>query len=306
MSYRRGQSRWVSIAAWVVAVACVGAVAALILRAGRGPEPAPPAANTPQLGPETIPSNKPGQNPPEGHEKSERPADENRNSGDQKQWKPPRFEARREERRRMVRNQIVGREIKDKDVLEAMRHVPRHSFVPDAYRSRAYADTPLPIGEGQTISQPYIVAYMTDLLELEKGDKVLEIGTGSGYQAAVLTEITPHVFTIEIIEELAATAEERLDALGYTVVKTKTGDGYYGWEKYAPFDGIIVTAAAGHIPPPLVKQLKKGGRMVIPVGGVFETQYLILAHKDEEGKVRTDRLLPVRFVPMTGRAQKPK
>ncbi|MHC4480692.1 MAG: protein-L-isoaspartate(D-aspartate) O-methyltransferase [Planctomycetota bacterium] len=188
-------------------------------------------------------------------------------------------------------------------MLEAMRHVPRHRFVPE-WRSRsAYADRPLPIGQGQTISQPYIVALMTDLLDLEPGDRVLEIGTGSGYQAAVLSEITPYVYSIEILEELAEQAKARLRKLGYRTIRTAQEDGYYGWEEHAPFDAVIVTAAAGHVPPPLVKQLKPGGRMAIPVGGPFETQQLIVVSKDEEGRVRSRSVLPVRFVPMTGRVQ---
>ncbi|MFO8006602.1 MAG: protein-L-isoaspartate(D-aspartate) O-methyltransferase [Candidatus Brocadiia bacterium] len=223
--------------------------------------------------------------------------------GEPLQWARPRFEQRAEERRRMVRTQIARREVEDERVLAAMRHVPRHLFVPPGGRGAAYDDRPLPIGEGQTISQPYIVAYMTDLLELEPGDKVLEVGTGSGYQAAVLSEITPHVYTIEIIEELAESARRRLDRLGYDTVAVKHGDGYYGWEEHAPFDAIIVTAAAGHVPPPLLDQLKPGGRMVIPVGGVFEVQRLILVTKDADGNVRSKSVLAVRFVPMTGRVQ---
>ncbi|HDQ14292.1 MAG TPA: protein-L-isoaspartate(D-aspartate) O-methyltransferase, partial [Sediminispirochaeta sp.] len=148
--------------------------------------------------------------------------------------------------------------------------------------------------------QPYIVAYMTELLALKAGDRVLEIGTGSGYQAAVLAEITDEVFSIEIIEELTAQAEERLKRLGYQGVELKRGDGYYGWPEHAPFDGIIVTAAAGHIPPPLLEQLSRGGRMVIPIGGVYQVQTLMLVEKDEDGNIRSERLMPVRFVPFTG------
>lgn len=221
-------------------------------------------------------------------------------------WDRPRFEQRRAERRRMVRDQIADRGVTDEEVLEAMRHVPRHKFVPDRYARSAYADRPLPIGHGQTISQPYIVAFMTQQIQLEASDKVLEIGTGSAYQAAVLSEITPHVYSIEIIPELAKHAAKRLDTLGYDTVEVKTADGYFGWKKHAPFDAIIVTAAAGHIPPPLVKQLKKGGRMIIPVGGTLEIQYLILVEKDDEGQLSSNQLMPVRFVPMTGRAQEGK
>ncbi|MDZ7794613.1 MAG: protein-L-isoaspartate(D-aspartate) O-methyltransferase [Spirochaetia bacterium] len=208
-----------------------------------------------------------------------------------------------EERRRMVQQDIAGRGIEDPEVLEAMRRVPRHGFVRKGDRSRAYADKPLPIGQGQTISQPYIVAYMTEMLELKPGDRVLEIGTGSGYQAAVLAEISNDVYSIEIIDELASWAQENLAQNGYSEVKVKQGDGYYGWEQYAPFDAIIVAAAAGHIPPPLLEQLKPDGRMVIPIGGVYEVQTLMLVEKEASGEVRTERLMPVRFVPFTGEAQ---
>jgi protein-L-isoaspartate(D-aspartate) O-methyltransferase len=189
--------------------------------------------------------------------------------------------------------------LEDPEVIAAMSSVPRHEFVPDKLRSRAYDDSPLPIGYGQTISQPYIVAEMTRLLQLSEDSRVLEVGTGSGYQAAVLAYFTPHVYTIEIIEPLAKAAEKRLQSLGYTVVHIRHNDGYYGWPEKAPFDGIVVTAAAGEIPPPLVKQLKNRGRMVIPVGSVFGTQSLILVEKDETGTVRTNSLMPVRFVPLT-------
>jgi len=214
-----------------------------------------------------------------------------------------RVEEREEERARMVREQIAARDVTDTRVLDAMRHVPRHFFVPEKYASSAYSDCPLPIGQGQTISQPFIVAFMTELLEVEPGDRILEIGTGSGYQAAVLVELTPFVYTIEIIEELGEQAATRLKELGYETVEVKIDDGYFGWEEHATFDGIIVTCAAGHIPPPLLEQLKPGGRMVIPVGGVYEVQYLVRVTKDEEGRIRSETLLPVRFVPMTGKAQ---
>lgn len=241
-------------------------------------------------------------------EKPEQAAEEA--EGEQKEkWQPPRFEERRGERHRMVRTRIArgapGREVGDERVLEAMRRVPRHRFVPEERRDAAYRDQPLPIGHGQTISQPYVVAFMTEKLRLEEGEKVLEIGTGSGYQAAVLSELTPKVYTIEIIEELAELARERLKRLGYSPpVKVRQGDGYYGWEEHAPFDAVIVTAAAGHVPPPLLKQLKPGGRMIIPVGGTFQVQRLILITKDEEGQTRSESLMPVRFVPMTGRVRK--
>lgn len=211
---------------------------------------------------------------------------------------PPKFEERQAQRDQMVRV-IRSYGLEDADVLTAMASVPRHEFVPEARRRRAYDDTPLPIGFGQTISQPYIVAEMTRLLQLNRESKVLEVGTGSGYQAAVLAHFTPHVYTIEIIEPLAQAARARLQRLGYTAVQVRHGDGYYGWPDRAPFDAIVVTAAAGEIPPPLVKQLKPGGRMVIPVGSVFATQSLMLVQKDETGQVRTTSLMAVRFVPLT-------
>lgn len=189
----------------------------------------------------------------------------------------------------------------DEHVMIAMSSVPRHSFVPKAYIRYAYENRPLPIGAGQTISQPYIVAIMTDLLNIKSSDIVLEVGTGSGYQAAILAELTSQVYTIEIIKTLQKSAAKRLKSLGYTNVETKLGDGYYGWEEHAPFDAIMVTAAAGQIPPPLIKQLKPGGRMIIPVGGAFMTQYLILVEKRIDGTVSTRQILPVRFVPLTGK-----
>ncbi len=189
----------------------------------------------------------------------------------------------------------------DEQVLVAMSKVPRHLFVPKAYRRHAYENRPLPIGQGQTISQPYIVAIMTDLLNIQSSDVILEIGTGSGYQAAVLAELAKQVYTIEIIKNLQRSAAERLKNLGYTNIKAKLGDGYYGWQDHAPFDAIIVTAAAGQIPPPLIKQLKPGGKMVIPVGGAFMTQYLILVEKRMNSTLSTRQILPVRFVPLTGK-----
>ncbi len=219
------------------------------------------------------------------------------------EWTKPRFEERAEERERMVLEQIAARGVDDAAVLNAVRQVPRHRFVPEREARSAYADRPLPIGHGQTISQPYIVALMTEFLEVKPGDKILEIGTGSGYQAAVLTELTPYVYTIEIIEVLGEQAAERLKGLGYVTVAAQIADGYYGWEEEAPFDGIIVTCAAGHVPPPLLAQLERGGKMVIPVGPVYDVQYLVRVTKDEDGTIRSEVLLPVRFVPMTGRAQ---
>ena len=182
-----------------------------------------------------------------------------------------------------------------------MRAIPRDEYVPEGYRRRAYGDHPLPIGHGQTISQPYIVAYMTEILQPVPGMKVLEVGTGSGYQASVLAQIGCEVYTIEIFEALAISARERLDRLGYDKVNTRHADGHFGWSEAAPFDAVIVTAAAGFIPPALVRQLKPGGRMVIPVGSVYGIQNLILIQKDDTGATRTRNLLPVRFVPMLSR-----
>jgi len=189
----------------------------------------------------------------------------------------------------------------DNRVLTAIGNVPRHEFVPPGYRDFAYANRPLPIGHGQTISQPYIVAIMTDLLQLQPGDRTLEIGTGSGYQAAILASLIEEVFSIEIIAPLGKTASERLQRLGFDKVRTRIGDGYYGWEEHAPFDAIIVTAASSHIPPPLLKQLKPGGRMIIPVGSRFLVQHLLLVTKDLSGDIRTRQILPVLFVPLTGK-----
>lgn len=185
-------------------------------------------------------------------------------------------------------------------VMAAMSRVPRHRFVPDDQVPYAYENRPLPIGYGQTISQPYIVALMTDLIDPQPGQTVLEIGTGSGYQAAVLAELVGHVYTIEIVEPLARQAAERLKTLGYANVETRAGDGYHGWREAAPFDAIVVTAAASHVPPPLIRQLKPGGRMVIPVGAHFMAQYLLLVEKKADGAVTTRQILPVRFVPLTG------
>jgi len=186
------------------------------------------------------------------------------------------------------------------DVLESLNTVERHKFVPREEVPYAYENRPLAIGYGQTISQPYIVALMTDLLNLDTDDVVLEVGTGSGYQAAVLSGLVGRVYTIEIIEALADQATERLQGLGYENVETRLGDGYFGWEEHAPFDSIIVTAAATHVPPPLVEQLKPGGRMVIPVGGRFTTQWLLLIEKNDDGTVVTRQVTAVRFVPLTG------
>ena len=194
----------------------------------------------------------------------------------------------------------TGRKAFGEAVIKVMAEVPRHEFVPENVRDLAYRNRPLPIGHGQTISQPYIVALMTDLLEVQIGSKVLEVGTGSGYQAAVLAELGAKVFTIEIIEPLGQLAKERLKRLGYGNVKTRISDGYYGWKEHAPFDAIIVTAAASHVPPPLVRQLKPGGRMVAPVGQRFLVQYLTMVEKGADGGVTSRLILPVRFVPLTG------
>jgi protein-L-isoaspartate(D-aspartate) O-methyltransferase len=193
----------------------------------------------------------------------------------------------------------IGRSSLDPGVMEAMGRVPRHEFVPESLRHHAYENRPLPIGYGQTISQPYIVALMTDLLAVTQGDKVLEVGTGSGYQAAVLAQLGLQVYSIEIIPELAESARVRLARLGLQV-DSRVGDGYHGWQEQAPFDAIIVTAAASHIPPPLVQQLAPGGVMIIPVGGPFTVQQLTLVEKAPNGQVKTRQVLPVAFVPLTG------
>ena len=200
---------------------------------------------------------------------------------------------------RMTRSEI-GRAALDPRVVSALRTVPRHLFVPPNLRNSAYENRPLPIGHGQTISQPYIVAIMTELLGVDRNDVVLEVGTGSGYQAAVLSPLVRQVYTVEIVEPLARQAKTRLQSLGYRNVIARHADGYNGWKEAAPFDAIIVTAAATHIPPPLIQQLKPGGRMIIPVGGPFATQSLMLVEKTAAGKVRTRQVLPVMFVPLTG------
>ena len=216
------------------------------------------------------------------------------------------------QRKEMVKRQLKARDITDKKVLEAMETVPRHLFVNPRERRAAYADYPLPIDEGQTISQPYIVALMTQYLDLKKGEKALEIGTGSGYQAAVLAHLTDEVYSIEIREKLAKKAAETLKTVAeitevssYNEVRTKWGDGYFGWEEEAPFDAIIVTCAANHVPPPLLDQLKDGGRLIIPVGSTLYFQTLTLIKK-KKAKLETRHVLGVRFVPMTGEAQKRK
>ena len=202
------------------------------------------------------------------------------------------------ERAEMVTRQIAERGVRDQRVLSAMRKVPRHEFVPEAERRHAYRDTPLPIGEAQTISQPYIVALMTELAAADATDRVLEIGTGSGYQAAVLAELVQHVYTIEIEPLLAQRAKQSLERLGYRNVTVRAGDGYAGWAEHAPFDIVMITAAPDHIPQPLVDQLKAGGRMVVPVGPIAATQQLRVLEKDSAGKVTSKVVAPVRFVPL--------
>lgn len=209
------------------------------------------------------------------------------------------------ERKAMVRNQLVSRDITDKRVLEAMEEVPRHLFVSSELRHQAYDDNPLPIGEGQTISQPYIVALMTQNLHLKPGEKVLEIGTGSGYQAAVLARLTDKVYSIEIRENLAKRAAETLRRLNYTQVEVKWDDGYFGWEENAPFDAIIVTCAANHVPPPLLKQLREGGRLIIPLGSTLYFQTLTLITKIKD-KPQVRHISEVVFVPMVGEIKKEK
>lgn len=207
-------------------------------------------------------------------------------------------------RQAMVTRDIKGRGIRDRNVLAAMEKIPRHLLVDERYRNEAYADHPLPIGDGQTISQPYVVALMTEALKLKATDRVLEIGTGSGYQAAVLAEIVKDVKSIEIRQRLAQNASARLKELKYTNVAVKYADGYFGWEEHAPYDAIIITAAVNHIPPPLIKQLKVGGRLVLPLGNTVFFQTLTLVTKQKDGELDVQQLDPVAFVPMTGEATK--
>ncbi len=207
------------------------------------------------------------------------------------------------QRSQMVSRDLKGRDIRNPAVLAAMEKVPRHLFVDERLRSQAYADNPLPIAEGQTISQPYIVALMTQYLELKKTDRVLEIGTGSGYQAAVLAEVAGHVYTIELHEQLAREAEKVLGKLGYSNVSFRCGDGFFGWQDEAPFDAIMLTCAPGRLPRPLIEQLAEGGRIIAPVGGKLQVQYLLLGTK-KKGQLSVKTLDPVRFVPMRGQAEK--
>ncbi|MCX8118192.1 MAG: protein-L-isoaspartate(D-aspartate) O-methyltransferase [Desulfobacterota bacterium] len=206
-------------------------------------------------------------------------------------------------REKMVETQIKQRGVKDERVLAAMLKVERHRFVPEEYQALAYSDQPLPIGEGQTISQPYIVALMTELLELKGEEKVLEVGTGSGYQAAILAELAKEVYTIEILETLATSARRLLQELGYPNIQVKAGDGYLGWPEAAPFDAIIVTCAPDHIPVPLIEQLKEGGRLVLPVGTHAQELKKVIKRS---GKIETIDVIPVIFVPMTGEGVKRK
>ncbi len=207
------------------------------------------------------------------------------------------------QRLRMVEEQIAGRGVKDPRILDAMRKIPRHLFIDNSLKERAYGDHPLPIGEGQTISQPYVVAWMTEALNLKSSDRVLEIGTGSGYQAAVLAEIVKEVYTVEIRKGLKETADKLLNELGYKNIKMKYGDGYYGWEQYAPFDAIIITASANHIPPPLIKQLKDGGRLIIPLGSTLYYQTLTLVTK-KFNELNVEQMGGVAFVPMIGEVKR--
>ena len=215
---------------------------------------------------------------------------------------PPQ-DAFRQTRQAMVAEQIAARGVKDPRVLDAMRTVPRHEFVPEASRADAYLDSPLPIGHGQTISQPYIVALMTELARPSPTDRVLEVGTGSGYQAAVISRLVARVFSVELVEPLAASAATALRRLGYANVTVRSGDGYLGWPDEAPFDVILVTAAPEVVPAALVAQLRPGGRLVVPVGAVHDVQDLQLIEKDADGRVSTRSVIPVRFVPMVKKRQ---
>ena len=214
------------------------------------------------------------------------------------------FRERINDRQRLLQTRIIPQGIDDPNVLKAMATVPRHSFVPVEELKRAYYDRPLSIGYSQTISQPYVVAYMTEALKLDANDIVLEIGTGSGYQAAVCAEISHTVYTIEIVRPLAESAKKRLKTLGYRNVNCKAGDGYFGWPEEARFDAIVVTAAAPLVPPPLIEQLKPQGKMILPLGSPYGAQSLVLVEKDNNNKIKSKSLLPVRFVPMTGRVRK--
>jgi len=252
--------------------------------------------------------NEPKDDKETGKADEERTEDANEQQVPRPDHNHPAFSERVEERGRMVTRQIEVKDmplafrtpVRDPNVLAAMRMVPRHAFVMPVDLRRAYADHPLPIGFNQTISQPYIVAYMTEVLKLSPDSKVFEVGTGSGYQAAVCAEIAREVYTVEIVGKLAESAKKRLKTLGYRNVTVRAGDGYYGWQEQAPFDAIIITAATTLVPPPLVEQLKPEGRMILPQGSPYGSQWLVLISKDNEGRLRSERLMPVRFVPMTG------
>lgn len=219
-------------------------------------------------------------------------------TSDSLQWNRPRFNEREHERAYMVETGIIGQGITNPGVIEAMLNVPRHFFIPESEQRFAYLNHPLPIGYDQTISQPYIVALMAEMLEIDPGHKVLEIGTGSGYHAAVLSELTPSVFTIEIVESLGIRAAEIYRELGYETIEVRIGDGYNGWPEKAPFDRILVTAAADSVPQPLIDQLAPGGIIAMPVGDPEDIQILTRVIKTEEGDIRTERVVPVRFVPL--------
>jgi len=205
-----------------------------------------------------------------------------------------------QKRAAMVRDQIEREGVSDPRVLAAMRDVPRHLFVSPSFHAKAYEPYPLPIGEGQTISQPYIVGFMTQILRLKETDRVLEVGTGSGYQAAVAAKVAAEVYSVEILDSLASRSRRTLSDLGFRNVVVRQGDGYYGWEEKAPFDAIIVTCAGGHVPPPLLRQLGNGGRMIMPVGGPFMTQNLVFIEKDARGSITNRNVLPVAFVRLLG------
>lgn len=243
-------------------------------------------------------------------EPNKQPEQEQKDPNDKKPLRPDHkhtaFKERIEERKKMVAWQIQARDVNDPNVLKAMQIVPRHAFIRATEQRAAYMDYPLPIGFDQTISQPYIVAFMTEALQLKPNSKVLEIGTGSGYQAAVCAEIAQQVYTIEIVEGLAKRAKKCLKELGYPNVFVRFGDGFFGWPDVAPFDAIIGTAAAGRIPEPLLEQLKPGGRMILPYGKPWGFQYLVVITKDKKGKISKKNVMPVRFVPMTGEVQKPE
>jgi len=247
----------------------------------------------------------PGPSPKGGGLTDAAAADAAQPSGAPEVSNAPRSDERAAERERMVHQQIEARGVTDAHVLAAMRAVPRHWFVPEDVREMAYADRPLPIGEGQTISQPYIVALMTEALKITPETKVLEIGTGSGYQAAVLAELTPQVYTIEIVQPLGKRAAEVFKERGYRTIQAQIGDGYRGWPEAAPFDAIIVTCAPERIPQPLIEQLSTGGRICIPVGREGGVQELVVATKQPDGTLRRHTLIPVMFVPMTGEARTP-